>query len=214
MKKKIKKVSSKKINEYWQTYYSQNQQDKASNFAKFVSSKLNKKKIILADIGCGNGRDTVYFRKKGIRSFGYDQSQNIIKSNIIRYGNFFFKKNVCSKNINFNKKCDVFYLRFFFHAITENMEINLLKNLKNFSKKKSLFFCEFRTDQDPLIKKGKRISKYERFTSHYRRFLKVKDFESRLIKYNYKILYCRRSKKYAIKDKDRPDICRMIFQND
>ena len=214
MKKKINKISSKKINEYWQKYYSENQQDKASNFAKFVFSKLNKKKIILADLGCGNGRDTIYFRNNGLKAFGYDQSQNIINSNNKKYGNFFFRKNVCSKNVNFDKRCDIFYLRFFFHAITEYMEINLLKNLKKFSNKKSLFFCEFRTNQDPLIKKGKKISKYERFTTHYRRFIKVKDFENRLSKFNYKILYNKSSKKYAIKNKDKPDICRIIFKND
>ncbi len=94
------------------------------------------------------------------------------------------------------------------------MEINLLKNLKKFSNKNSLFFCEFRTNQDPLIKKGQKISKYERFTTHYRRFIKVKDFENRLRKFNYKILYNKSSKKYAIKKKDKPDICRMIFKND
>ena len=90
MKKKNKKISSKKINKYWQKYYSENQQDKESNFAKFVFSELNKKKIVLADLGCGNGRDTIYFRNKGLKAFGYDQSQVRFKSNKKKYRNFFF----------------------------------------------------------------------------------------------------------------------------
>ena len=44
-------------------------------------------------------------------------------------------------------------------------------------KKESKIYLEFRTDKDPLIKKGKKISKYERYTDHYRRFINIDTFK-------------------------------------
>ena len=93
------------------------------------------------------------------------------------------------------------------------MEMNFLKNLKKTSKKKTIFFCEFRTDKDPLIKKGIKISEFERFDSHYRRFIELKSFKKRLRYNKFKILYEKTSNKFAIKKKDKPSICRMIFTN-
>lgn len=210
----IKKISPTSINNYWDKYYKRTKHDKQSSFANFVLKKLkNKKKLNLADIACGNGRDTIFFHKNDLKVIGFDQSSNVVKNNIKKFGNFFLTVNYCKKNLRIGQKFDTFYIRFFFHAITEKMEINFLKNLKKTSKKKAIFFCEFRTDKDPLIKKGIKISRFERFTTHYRRFIELKSFKKRL-KYNkFKILYEKTSNKFAIKKREKPSICRMIFTN-
>lgn len=210
----MKKINSNSINKYWNKYYKITSFDKQSNFANFVLRKLSiKKKITLADIACGNGRDTVFFHKHGMNIIGFDHSQIIIKNNIKKFGNFFIKVNFCKKNLKLNKKFDVFYIRFFFHAITEKMENEFLLNLKKTSKKKSIFFCEFRTNKDPLIKRGVKISKYERFTTHYRRFIELNSFKKKLDHNKFKIIYEKTSNKFAIKKKEKPSICRMIFVN-
>jgi ubiquinone/menaquinone biosynthesis C-methylase UbiE len=210
----MKKINSNSINKYWNKYYKITPFDKQSNFANFVLRKLSiKKKITLADIACGNGRDTVFFHKHGLNIIGFDHSEIIIKNNIKKFGNFFIKINFCKKNLKLNKKFDVFYIRFFFHAITEKMENEFLLNLKKTSKKKSIFFCEFRTNKDPLIKKGVKISKYERFTTHYRRFIELNSFKKKLDHNKFKIIYEKTSNKFAIKKKEKPSICRMIFFN-
>ena len=36
----------------------------ASTFAKFVFKMIKDSKIKIYDIGCGNGRDTIFFNKK------------------------------------------------------------------------------------------------------------------------------------------------------
>lgn len=210
----IKKISTISINNYWNKYYKKIKYDEQSSFASFVLKKLkNKKNLNLADIACGNGRDTIFFYKNNLKVIGFDQSSNVVRNNKKKFGNFFLTINFCKKNLKINQKFDIFYIRFFFHAITEKMEMNFLKNLKKTSKKKTIFFCEFRTDKDPLIKKGIKISGFERFDSHYRRFIELKSFKKRLRYNKFKILYEKTSNKFAIKKKDKPSICRMIFTN-
>lgn len=187
---KIKKINTTFISKYWDRYYEKTTYDKQSNFANFVFKKLNKKKeLSIADIACGNGRDTVFFHKKGFNIIGFDQSKNVINNNKQKVGNFFSRINYCKKNLKPKKKFDIFYIRFFFHAITELMEDNFLKNLKKTSKNNSVFFCEFRTSDDPLINKGIKISDFERYTTHYRRFIELESFKKKLRYNNFKILY-------------------------
>ena len=210
----MKKINSNSINNYWNKYYKKTSFDKQSNFANFVLRKLRKKKKFnLADIACGNGRDTVFFNNHGLNVIGFDQSKIVVKNNIKKFGDFFKGVNFCKKNLKLKKKFDIFYIRFFFHAITEKMEDEFLLNLKKTSKKKSIFFCEFRTNKDPLINKGIKISEYERYTTHYRRFIELKSFKKKLYGNKFKIIYEKTSNKFAIKKKEKPSVCRMIFTN-
>jgi len=86
-----------------------------------------------------------------------------------------------------------------------------LKNCIKILKKKSFFFLEFRTSKDPLIKKGKVISKYERIFGHYRRFINLKEFRKRVNLYGYKIYYLKTSYNYAKFKRQKPHIARVIL---
>ncbi len=135
----------------------------------------------------------------------------IFKNKKIRKKSF-IRTDFC-KNIGMaRKKFDYIYCRFFLHTITSQNEKILLKNFKKISHPESLFFLEFRTSKDPLIKKGKKISKYENFLDHYRRFINVYDFKKRLKKNNFQILYCKESDKFAKFGRENPHICRIIFK--
>ena len=48
----------------------------------------------MIDVGCGNGRDTIFFIKKKIDIIGLDQS-NVIKKNKNIFKKNFVKKNIC-----------------------------------------------------------------------------------------------------------------------
>ena len=55
-----------KKNNYWNNFYLKFKLSKPTKFAIFVRKnfvKSGKKKLI--DIGCGNGRDSFFFSKKG-----------------------------------------------------------------------------------------------------------------------------------------------------
>ena len=73
---------------------------------------------------------------------------------------------------------------------------------------------EFRTDKDSLKNKGKKLSKNETFTDHYRRFINVKD----LLKYfkglSYKVIYILEKKGLSRHKNDNPVLCRLILKID
>ena len=137
----MKKINNILINNYWEKYYKKTAYEKQSNFANFVIKKLkNKKKLYILDIAC-KWKRYFFFHKSGLNVVGFDQSKNVVNNNKIKFGNYFSKINFCKKKLKLKKKFNIFYIRFFFHAITEEMEKNFLKNLKITSnKKKSLFF--------------------------------------------------------------------------
>ena len=65
--------------DYWDRYFSKkNGIETPSTFGHYVSDLLKKGESIL-ELGCGNGRDSFYFAKKGFHLFAMDQSKIIIK---------------------------------------------------------------------------------------------------------------------------------------
>ena len=74
----------KKIISYWNSYYNKKIKFKESSFARFVFKFISgSKKKKLIDIGCGNGRDSIFFSKKGYTVTGIDISKTAIKNNSI-----------------------------------------------------------------------------------------------------------------------------------
>ena len=138
-----------KKDSYWNKYYKKIElfNIKPSSFSKFCYNKFIKaaKKKDILDIGCGNGRDTIFFFKKGLKVVGVDKSVAAIKINKDRFS---FSKNLLfyKKDINkfdFKKigKFDFIYLRFFLHAINLNTQKNLFKHLCNLKKKEAHLLC-------------------------------------------------------------------------
>jgi len=118
------------------------------------------------------------------------------------------KKNLQLKIKDFN----VVYARFFFHAINVQTENNILKNIIKKMIKNSLFILEFRTVLDNMFNKGKKISKFENFTNHYRRYIEVQNFKKKFIKKSFKLLYLKQGKNLSIYKKDNPHLCRIILK--
>ena len=161
--------------EYWENYYKHNDQPfQPSEFANYVLNKLDKNST-LVDVGCGNGRDSIFFSRNNIKTVGIDQSENIINS-LKKYENNFLKfEQVEIKNFK-NKELDYAYCRFLFHSINEEEELMLLKWLYRNIKKN--IFIESRTDED--------IEKYSD-TDHYRRLMNIEQFKTAVDKLGFTI---------------------------
>ena len=145
---------------HWNKFYKKFKLQSESSFSKFVIRWLQNNQFEirgknLIDIGCGNSRDTKYFKKKKLDVVGIDQSFTAIELNKKNYPNIeFYNKNICRKNFNLkNKKFNYLYARFFLHAISSTEETILLKNCEKISKKNSILIFEFRNIQDSLMNK-------------------------------------------------------------
>lgn len=204
---------------YWDKFYQKKLKlSKPSSFAKFILKYLEKNKKLI-DIGCGNGRDSFFFNKKNLNVCGIEKSEKatLINNKIISQKNI---RNINFKNFDINSdkfykvnKVDYVYSRFFIHAIPKKTEIKLFKNIKKICKKKCLIFLEFRTTKDPLYKKGKKLSKFERYTDHYRRFIDFDKFIKNLEKNkNFIVIYKIEKKGLAKYKNDNPVLGRVILK--
>ena len=80
-------------------------------------------------------------------------------------------------------------------------------------KNKTLIFLEFRTIKDPLLKLGKKISRNETFTDHYRRFIDTKELIKKIRNNKrLKILKFIERKGLARFKKENPVVCRLILK--
>mgnify|MGYP001165503512 CR=1 FL=1 len=218
----IKVYKKFSIKNYWDIYYKKEKFQKESNFAKYIFSKYLKKKIKknsfkfnLIDIGCGDGRDSFFFNKKKIITTGIDFSNSAIKNNLKRSKGRknlkFFKIDIRKSKID--KKFDLIYLRFVLHAINLKTQAKLFRLINKIAKKNSLIFFEFRTNKDPIFKKGLVLNKNDHFTNHYRRIIEPKIFKKNFMKIsNFKTIFFKVSNKFSIKGSDKPFICRMVFR--
>jgi cyclopropane fatty-acyl-phospholipid synthase-like methyltransferase len=102
--------------------------------------KSNKK---LVEIGCGNGRDSVFFaREKNIDVLAIDQAEGEVN---------FLNNNFGRKNLRFvsddfsdpylDDQYDYIYSRFTMHSVSEIQEDNVLKWVKLKLNDTGLFLC-------------------------------------------------------------------------
>jgi len=222
MKKKRIIIKNNLNKVFWEKHYSKSRIKSPSNFALFIKKKILKKKIKinLLDLGCGDGRDSFYFAKNSkTKVIGIDKSSIAINKNnfykkIEEKNNlFFFNFDVKNPKIKNLSKFDVIYLRFFLHSINLKTQNILFKNINQMIKKKGIICLEFRTIKDPLFKKGKILSKYERFIDHYRRFINLSELiNTKFIKSNCRIKYLIERKGLSKFKNDNPVVARLVLE--
>jgi tellurite methyltransferase len=210
-----------KVNDinYWNKYYNNNKKlTPKSNFALFIKKKFVKKNFNILELGTGNGRDAFYLSKFFKSIIAVDQSSSAIKENRLKskrleINNLTFKKlNVNNLlNLKNKKRINLIYARFFIHSIDLRKEDLLIKNLSKFTNKDIYIALEFRTIKDKLMNKGKKISKYERITDHYRRFINPDNLIKKFLKNGYKVFYKKNGTNLSKTKTENPHLSRIIF---
>ena len=120
---------------YWNQYYEAivSQEKKPSNFASEVVSRLKPEAHIL-ELGCGDGRDSLYFLKNGFRVTAVDASDVAIDNLNRITANDKKAMFVCDDFVKcqalYQMRYDCIYSRFTLHAITEEQENELLVNVR------------------------------------------------------------------------------------
>lgn len=162
--------------DYWDSYYAQIKTGnlKPSQFAVFVESEL-KENFQIIEVGCGNGRDALYFSSLGYSVIGIDASENAVafcRENIVngsKKDNTFLAldvghisvEDVASSLLEGFQR--LVYSRFFIHAITEGEEDQFLNFSSKICQGNDIIALEFRTYRDANLKKET--------AKHYRRFI-------------------------------------------
>ncbi|MDB0013861.1 adenylyl-sulfate kinase [Alphaproteobacteria bacterium] len=144
-----------------------------SLFAESVAAELSIP-TRMVDVGCGNGRDSVYFNAMGHKVTGIDISKNAISINNkeISFGGIDFE---CANLEEYTLmqeqgSFDVVYSRFSIHAMTEEEETSTIEAAAKLLKLNGCFYIETRSIKDTFAQKGELISHAERIEGHYRRF--------------------------------------------
>jgi tellurite methyltransferase len=178
-----------------------------SSFAEFIHkyfASIIDKNIL--DLGCGNGRDSFYFKKNGAKVIGIDQAPPDSYNNDIA----FKKIDIAYLPAEYIKVSDILYSRFFFHSITEENEDKLLSLIVNNARRDTYICIEARTTNDPLMHYGNKLSTNEHMTDHYRRFLDYQSFIDKLLKYGLIIHYSTEVNNVAVHKNDNPYVLRVI----
>lgn len=168
--------------DYWDKFYTANGVvHEPSTFARHVEGNYLETGGTLLELGCGNGRDAVFFAEKGKKVAALDLSsqaiQNLTSMNI--KNTEFFNQDF-SQLSNF-KDFDHVYSRFTLHSIDDQSEQVVFQQLPNVLKSGGLFFLEARSLKDENLSKTFG-------TEHFRRYLNFEATVDKLEKLNFKIL--------------------------
>ena len=179
--------------DYWDAYYGAKAETAVpSQFASFVLSEFNSEKTFV-DIGCGDGRDTLFFAQYGKDVLGLDGSEaalDLCRRSAEARG----LTNTQFTHLDLNDPDShedlaarlnisdaVVYARFFLHAIDEVAQTHFLSLASALAGKTGVVCLEFRTPRDEFQTKVT--------SDHYRRYVDPWELMQTCVGYNLKCTF-------------------------
>ncbi len=170
---------------HWQDFYKKpTKTKKQSLFAEFVMPWVYKGGLV--DLGCGTGRDLNYFLEQGVPANGVDESaqgDNITTQDVIDY-------------IRKNESPSFVYARFFWHAITREEQLAILKWARK------TIFIEARTIEDRDRKKV--------YADHDRNYVDVVRLVKDLKDNGYQLLHISEGISFSPYNGEDPHLVRIV----
>lgn len=203
---------------YWRSFYasaaSVDSLQPPSQFAAFVAQEIETGSAVF-DVGCGNGRDSLFFATLGFKVVALDQSQNAIAAAQQKAG----KRK--SDNLHFVvgsitdpyldgalaslvSKSACVYARFFLHAITESEQTYFFQTLAQRLQPGHKVALEYRTDADQFIEKTA--------PPHFRRYQSADAVNAALTDLGFQLLYAIEGQGFAKYGNEDAIVARAIFQ--
>lgn len=198
---------------YWNQYYKNRVCSlEPSPFARYVATLVESGRDMV-ELGCGNGRDAVFFADRGLHITALDMSQEAItqlQSRGIPNAQFLCGDFVNS-DIHQPGSYNYAYSRFTIHSINRNQEQVLLGNLFRGLRPGGKLFIEVRGVNDPLFGKGKQVERNAYFyDNHYRRFIVLDELVDSLEQRNFRVEYAQERTGFAPYGNDDPPVIRIV----
>ena len=197
---------------YWNQYYKNGLcSQEPSPFARYVATLVDPGRR-LVELGCGNGRDAVYFASLGLRVTALDMSQEAISQlNARGVANAeFLCGDFVNSGVHSPESYDYAYSRFTLHSINRNQEQVLLTNLYRGLRPGGRLFIEVRGVRDPLFGKGRQVERNAFFyDNHYRRFLVLDELTASLEERGFRVEYAQERTGFAPYGSDDPPVIRV-----
>ncbi len=203
---------------YWSAFYSAKSGGgklmPPSQFAAFVAAEIEPECAVF-DIGCGNGRDSLFFAELGFKVVSLDASNAAItvaraQSEERGLKNIqFLQANITSPALRssidqLDGKAACIYSRFFLHAITEGEQVQFFDTLADTLLPGHLVAFEYRITADQAIEKEA--------PPHYRRYQDAVDVNSQLEARNFKALYTVEGQGFAKYKTEDAIVARCLFE--
>lgn len=210
--------------DYWNSYYASKDANISplypSQFSIFVLGFRDSFDTVV-EIGCGTGRDALFFASIGIEVIASDYSESAITQNQRQadvhqlVGQVFFqtvdfsdlsqiagfKKSVTQRQLG-KRRC--FYSRFFFHAVDESTEASVLRFYSEVCNYGDLIACEFRVEEDRL---GAKTT-----DEHFRRYIDPLQFINKCYRYGFSAYYHVEGRGYANYLVDDAQVARFLLR--
>lgn len=189
---------------YWESYYKLlNGNLEPSSFAEYVASDVIKKQHrTLIELGCGNGRDAIYFANKNINVLAIDQCEyevDLLKNSYKQLDNLVFKSGDFSKLKNDNQ-FDIVYSRFALHSVSKEQEVRTLNWAYDNLNTNGYFCIEVRGQKNEIYQMGEMVTDEKNafiFDGHYRRFLNFNELCFSLREIGFNIEHASEEKGFA-----------------
>jgi ubiquinone/menaquinone biosynthesis C-methylase UbiE len=207
------KINDKK---YWSEFYFNNNEltKKPSLFAQYlVENSVINEGDVLFEIGCGNGRDSIFFAHNNIDVTAVDQCDKNISFLNEQHNNISFISDDFTNLSNLESKVNVVYSRFTLHSINDEGEQRTLNWVYNNLKKDGILCVEARTLKDPIFGKG--IDKGNNiwfYNNHHRRFIDALYFKNKLVEMGFEIKLFEENNGFAKHKDDDPVVLRAIVK--
>ncbi|TSD06153.1 MAG: type 11 methyltransferase [Parcubacteria group bacterium Greene0714_7] len=166
-------------------------------FAKRAYVLMKKKHVKrVLDLGCGDGRDSIYFARKGVAVEAFDFSESGIES--LKKKNPSIKAHIGDiRKLPFKKNSfDAVYAHLSLHYFSDSETEKIFSKLHAVLKKGGLLFVKCKSTDDLLFGKGKKVAENTYRSGHVRHFF-TKDYMAKQLN-TFKVLRLKKnSSSYA-----------------
>ncbi len=189
---------------YWEEFYkTQNEELKPSLFAKTILSTTINPGYSIIELGCGNGRDAIFFANEGLKVVAVDQCESEIEFLNTRYKqleNLSFLAADFTTLSNFEEAFDIVYSRFTLHSVSKQEEQRTLRWAYSNLKEAGSLCIEVRGQKNEIYKMGDKVVDEEGayiYNNHYRRFLNFDKFCEELRVIGFKLSFAAEARGFA-----------------